>query len=82
MNIVRKCNHCKKWFAMKMQEKTVVRKEEIKILERLFKHNLKGGMEPALDHYTQGERLYYDIRYVCKYCGTEEKGYAYEDVKK
>ena len=81
MNIIRKCNHCKKWFAMEIQEKTVVRKEEIKILERLFKHNLKGGMEPALDHFAPGERLYYEIRYCCKYCGVEEKGYAYEDIK-
>ncbi len=73
MNIIRKCNHCKKWFAMKIKEKTVVRKEEIKILERLFKHNVKGGVEPELDHFTPGERLYYDIRYCCKYCGAEEK---------
>ncbi len=81
MNITRKCNRCKKWFAMKMQKKTIVRKDEIKILERTYKHSPKGGLELALDHFTPGERLYYDVRYACKYCGAEEKEYACEDVK-
>lgn len=82
MNIIRKCNQCKKWFAMEMQEKTVVKKDEIRISERLFKFNLKGGMEPALDHFTPGERLYYDIRYCCKHCGAEENDMCVRISKK
>ena len=82
VNIIRKCNHCKKWFAMKLQEKTVAQKDEINILERLFKFNLKGGVEPAIDHFAPGERLYYDIRYVCKYCGAEENDIYVKTLKK
>ncbi len=82
MKITRKCKHCKKWFAMKMQKKTVVRKDEIKILERLYKPGPKGELQPAHDHFAPGERLYYDVRYICKYCGAEEKEYVCENVKK
>ncbi len=82
MNIIRKCNHCKKWFAMKIKEKTIIQRDEIRILERLFKHDPRGGLEPALDHFAPGERLHYDIRYVCKYCGAEENESKYKDVKK
>ena len=82
MKITRKCNHCKKWFAMKIQEKTLVRKDEIRILERLMKPNPKGGVETALDRFAPGERLYYDVLYACKYCGAEEKEFTSEDVKK
>ncbi len=67
---------------MKMQEKTLVQKDEIKILERLYKHNPKGGLETALNRFVPGERLYYNIRHICKYCGAEENEYTYEDVKK
>ena len=67
---------------MKIHEKTVVRKDEIKILERLYKPGPKGELLPAHDHFTPGERLYYDMRYVCKFCGAEEKVYACENVKK
>ncbi len=82
MKIIRKCNHCKKWFALEMHEKTLVRKEEIRILERLTQPNPKGTVETVLDHFVSGERFYYDILYVCKYCGAEEKEFICEDVKK
>ncbi len=82
MKKIRTCTHCKKWFAMEIKEKTLTRREEIMILERLMKPNPKGGVETALDHYTPGERIYYDILYACKYCGAEEKRVVSEDVKK
>lgn len=82
MNILKKCNNCKKWFAMEMHEKTVVKKEKIQIFERLFKHNPKGGVEPVVDHFTPGERVYYNIRYLCKYCGAEETRCVSQDIKK
>lgn len=82
MEIIRRCNCCKRWFALKMQEKNLVRKEEIRIFERLMKPNPKGGVETALDRFAPGERYYYDILFVCKYCGAEEKRFVSEDVKK
>lgn len=82
MRITQKCNHCKKWFAMKMQKKTVISKDEISIFERLYKPGPKGELQLAHDHFTPAERVHYDVRYVCKYCGAEEKAYTYKNVKK
>ncbi len=78
----KRCTHCRKWFAMELQTKTLVRKEQIRIYERLTRPNPKGTLETAIERFAPGERLYYDLVYVCKYCGAEEKELVWKDVKK
>ena len=82
MKRLRRCKNCGRWFAMKMTEKKLIRKEEAQIFERLTQPHLKGGIDTSVERYVSGERHFYDITYVCKNCGAQEKETIFENVKK
>ena len=74
----RKCTKCNKLFAMKTQEKSLVGKEKVNIVETLTQPHLKGEIQPMVERFVPGERKTYEITYVCRFCGARQTKLLYK----
>ena len=65
----RRCPQCKRLFALKKQQKNVVKEEKVKILKSVMQLNQRGEAEKVGDCYIDGNRVTYEIHYSCRRCG-------------
>ncbi len=80
-NLLRRCNLCKRFFAVKKISENVVRTENIEILEALRQPHLKGEVHTMVERFVPGERIYSEIVYECKFCREKHSVLKSKDVK-
>lgn len=69
IKLLHRCPQCKRLFALKKQQKNVVKEEKVKILKSVMQLNQRGEAEKMGDCYVDGKRVTYEILYTCKRCG-------------
>lgn len=77
----RKCVKCNKIFAMKKCGKNLVKNEDITMLERLTQPNIRGELQTMVERFVLGERRFYEIKYICKFCGAVHIKTMCKDIK-
>ena len=75
-----RCPQCKKLFALKKQQTTAVREEQVKILESATQTTPRGEVERLGNRYVDGKRVYYETTYLCRFCGAQHSETTSKDT--
>ena len=65
----KRCPHCRKAFALKEFDSTLINKGKTSKLERHYSYNKKGERTGSREVRVYGTRKTYEVNYMCKYCG-------------
>lgn len=80
-NFLNRCEKCKKPFAMKSGDKTLIKTEKTFVLEDMKEPNLRGEMISRQPRFVTAEKRFYEQVSSCKYCGAKSVKTITEDVK-
>lgn len=64
-----KCPSCNKRFCLKKEGTQIQSKESISVLVETKTRNNDGDVTGTAEQYVPGERITYQVNYVCKKCG-------------
>lgn len=74
-----RCPKCKKNRAMKEMERNIIREGKISKLEEHKTYNKKGEVTGSREERVYGTRIWYSVKYQCKYCGYTKIEEKHED---
>lgn len=77
--IARRCPRCYKESALIEKNRTLINKERVSKMERHYNYNKKGERTSSRDVRVYGTRFYYQVEYVCKFCGYTTTKAVYQD---
>lgn len=77
-----KCPACNKRFCLKKEGKEIIGREAVSVRVETNTKNRNGEVIGTQEQYVPGERITYQVNYVCKKCGEQCYRTFSEDVPK
>lgn len=65
----RRCVECKQWFALRVTDDTLIKREDIQILTEVKRKDNYGHVVGTQEQYVPGTRKIYHKNYICRKCG-------------